>query len=130
MKTLVCGLPGSGKTTYCKEHLGKDGLCYDLDAIAAAFRLTEPHKEEHAQARALGNELLFAFFTHVDYYTKNVFIIRTAPKIEELKRINPDRVVICRNQYVERGTADKGDMLNRIREIEKHCMKFNIPVES
>lgn len=117
-------MPGSGKTTYCKNNLGATGLCYDLDALAAAFRLNEPHEEEHKQARALANELLFAFYTHVGIYSKDVFIIRTAPSIEELKRINPDQVVMCRGQYVKRGGDANTD--KRLQDVERHCLWNNI----
>lgn len=50
MVTLVCGLPGSGKTTYVKNNI-KDGLCYDLDYIAWALRLEGEHTEFHQEAR-------------------------------------------------------------------------------
>ena len=126
MRTLVCGMPGSGKTTYCKNHLGTSGLCYDLDALAAAFRLNAPHEEEHKHARPLANELLFAFYTHVGIYSKDVFIIRTAPTIEELKRINPDQVVMCRGQYVKRGGDTQTE--KRLADIERHCLWNNLPM--
>ena len=51
MITLVIGLPGSGKSTYAKKNLG-GGLCYELDAIAAAFRLRVPHEEPEGNAAA------------------------------------------------------------------------------
>lgn len=127
MKTLVCGMPGSGKTTYCKNNLGATGLCYDLDALAAAFRLSAPHEEEHRQARALANELLFSFYTHVGIYSRDVYIIRTAPSIDELKRINPDKVVMCRGQFVNRG--GDSDTEKRLVDIERHCLWNNIPFE-
>lgn len=128
MKTLVIGLGGTGKTTYCKNNLGRDGLCYDLDAMAAALRLKEPHEENHKQAALLANDLLFAFFTHVNEYTNNVYIIRAAPTIEEFKRIAPNRVVICKERFIKRnltGTSE-ADMLKRIADIEYYCMRYNI----
>lgn len=128
MRTLVIGMPGSGKTTYCKEHIGTTGLCYDLDAIAAAFRLKQPHEESHRQAAQLANDLLFAFYTHVNRYTQDVYIIRTSPTLEEFKRINPDKVVICKGQYVRHGTGS-GEQAHRIEEIEQYCLRRNIPTE-
>lgn len=130
MKTLVIGLPGTGKTTYCKNNLGRDGLCYDLDAVAAALRLRAPHEENHKQAALLANDLLFAFFTHVNDYSRNVYIIRAAPTIDEFKRIAPQRVVVCKKRYIKRnltGTNEK-DMLRRIADIEYYCMRYNIEI--
>ena len=46
MVTLIIGLPSTGKTSYAKNHL-RDGLCYDLDYLASAFRLQTPHEERH-----------------------------------------------------------------------------------
>lgn len=128
MKTLVIGLGGTGKTTYCKNNLGRDGLCYDLDAVAAAFRLREPHEENNKQAAMLANDLLFAFFTHVNQYTSNVYIIRAAPTIEEFKRIAPQRVVICKERFIKRNLTgtNETDMLKRIADIESYCMRYNI----
>ena len=34
---LICGPPGSGKTTYVKEHMIEGDLVVDLDAIASAL---------------------------------------------------------------------------------------------
>lgn len=132
MKTLVCGLPGTGKTTFVKNNIGRDGLCYDLDAMAAAFRLKEPHEEKHTGAMLLANDLLFAFFTHVDQYTGNAFIIRAAPTYEEFKRIAPKKVVICRTRYVKRpifGTSES-EMLKRIDALEQICLRQGITCET
>lgn len=49
LKTLVIGLPKSGKTTYVQNMPGK-WITYDLEYIAAAFRLREPHAERDSSA--------------------------------------------------------------------------------
>ena len=131
MKCLVCGLPGTGKTTYVKEHIGVNGLCYDLDAIAAALRLKSPHEESHAAARGLANSMLFAFCSYAWDYSRDVFIIRTAPPIEELRRIGPDKVVFCKKQYVQRGISgiEKREIVSRIEAVEEYCKRNNIPTQ-
>ena len=35
--TYVCGPPGSGKTTYARQHAGERDLVWDLDEVAAAI---------------------------------------------------------------------------------------------
>ena len=132
MKYLVCGLPGTGKTTYIKNRLGMDGLCYDLDAIAAALRLRGPHEENHAQARGLANKMLFAFCSYARDFARDVYIIRTAPQIEEMRRIMPDKVIICKNRYVRRGTAgtNEAELVKRLEAVEDYCRRYNIQVET
>ena len=132
MKILVCGLPGSGKSTYCKNNIGENGLCYDLDALAAAMRFKASHEEDHYPANKLANDLLSAFTTNAAQYSDDVYIIRTAPQIEELRQIQPDKVVICRDRYVKRNISaeQEKDAADRIALIEQHCSANNIPVEN
>lgn len=93
--TLVVGMPGAGKTTYVKKHLG-GGLVYDLDYIAAAFRLTSPKSEYHKVARLLANSMVRGFAQNARRKTGRVFVIRTAPMLEEVLDIDPDEIVYCK----------------------------------
>lgn len=105
MLTLVIGVPGSGKSTWVKHHMG-DGLAYDVDAISAAFRLSTSHAERHENARILANSMLRGFASNVRRYSSNVFIIRTAPTVEELCEIDPDRLVVIRTEHDITGRRD------------------------
>lgn len=97
-RVLIVGLPGTGKTTLAKQIIG-EGLCYDLDYIAAAFRLKVPGKEEHTGARKMANALFKAFAIKAEKYTGRVILIRTAPTIEELEAIEPTRIYECAREY-------------------------------
>lgn len=100
--TLVIGMPGSGKSTWTREHMG-GGLVYELDAIASAFRLSVPHKgEPHAGARRMAAALRSGWLAAVREYTDDIYIVRTAPSIDELAETQPDRMVVCTHQYVQR----------------------------
>ena len=98
MMTLVIGLAGSGKTTWVKRNMG-DGIAFDVDHISAAFRLTTSHAERNEPARLLANSMLRGFANNARLYSSNVFIIRTAPTIEEIEDIEPDRIVIVRTSH-------------------------------
>lgn len=116
MLTLVIGMPGTGKSTWVKKHL-EGGIAYDMDAIACAFRLTIPHKEEpHAGARRMAAALRKGWLDAAWQYSNNIFVIRSAPNAVELEETNPNRIVYCSHRYVER--PYKFDVVERQRQID------------
>ena len=123
---LVCGYPGAGKTTWVRNHLG-DGIAYDLDALAAAFRLREPHEERHDAARRMANDLLCGFLNSAGQYSDNVFVIRTAPWLDEMDDIAPRRVVMMLHRYVNR-PCDADGLQNRLRDVEQWCVENDVPL--
>lgn len=125
--TLVCGLPGTGKSTYVKEHLGAGALAYDLDAIAAAFRLRMPHEEQHDAAQQMANAMLFGFIDNARWYTNELFVIRTAPNLPELSRIHPDEVVICETQYIDRDVDVGLGAESKLWTVQRYCERNNVP---
>lgn len=132
-KILVIGQPGSGKTTWVKDQLGLDAIAYDLDAIAAAFRLRDPHEELHRGARKLAGKLMQAFSERAQTFAPRIFIIRSAPTAEEISQIRPDRLVICTGQYDIRRRKDFGEfdrdlIEKKIQDAKKYAELNRIPV--
>lgn len=126
---LVCGKPGTGKSTWTKQNL-KGGVCYDLDAIAAAFRLTVPHKEEeHAASRRMAAALRSGFIKLAPKYAKRLIVIRTAPDIAELSETNPDRIVICNKIKEVRRIDNEAEIDSRLDDIVKWAAINNVSVE-
>lgn len=125
--TLVCGLRGCGKSTYVKEHLTDGALAYDMDAIASAFRLRMPHEEYHEAARHMANDMLFGWLDNAERYTDEVYVIRTAPRLREVARINPDRVVICQTRYVVREMDDPDAAAERLEHLRMYCFHNDVP---
>lgn len=130
MVTLVIGLRGSGKTTKAKTLIGEDGLCYDVDAIASAFRLREIHEEYCSFARAMANDFLYGFLSYVGEYTDNIVIIRTAPSIEELEDICPDKLCVMSNRYVMRDMDDEQSAQERIDRAIEWARANNAEIET
>ena len=130
MRTLVIGMPGSGKSTWTKKHLG-GGLCYEMDAIASAFRLTVPHKEEvHAGARRMAAALRRGWLEAAAEYSDRIFIIRTAPDIMELEETKPDRIVVMTEQHVIRPYKYKPEEYRaQIAQCIRWAEANDVPVE-
>ena len=115
---LVCGLPGSGKSSYVKRHL-LGGLVYDLDYIAGAFRLDGPHGKRSEAARRMANSMAVPFAQNARRFAGLVFVIRTAPKVEELERIDPDEIIICGHGSRIEPDMDVDGMRARLRAVRE-----------
>ena len=91
-------MPGSGKTTYVKQHL-RNGLAFDLDHLSAAFRLSKPHEDTSASARKMAASMVIPFARNARRFAGLVYLIRTAPTIDEFQEISPDAVIICNHRF-------------------------------
>lgn len=79
MVTIVTGLPGSGKTTYCKGLINDHTVVYDLDAITAALS----YGKGYACARTLANSLINIVMDTADILGTDLLLIRTSPTAAE-----------------------------------------------
>lgn len=128
--TLVIGLPGTGKTALVKRRLAQtDGLAYDLDAIAAAFVLA--NKTESKAARKMANSLAQPFAQIARRYASQVYLIRTAPTIDELIEIDPDDLIICAKIHDPRKARgiDLEEKKNRISEAKAYAEANGISIK-
>ncbi len=132
MVTLVIGLPSTGKTSYAKNHL-RDGLCYDLDYLASAFRLQNPHEERHDAAIRMANDIAFGFYRNAREYAENIIIIRAAPSIEEVEEIKPDKIIIMRHEYQTKRVVTiqhkRTRLLGRIYDVIQWASRNKIILE-
>ena len=128
--TLIIGLPGSGKSTLARKLL-KGGLCYELDSIACAFRLTVPHQEEpHTGARRMAAALRRGWLAEAHNYADDIIIVRTAPDMDELMETEPDKIIVCTRQYVDRSYKfDKAEYQRQVDDVIGWAEDNNVPVE-
>lgn len=129
--TLIIGMPGTGKSTYAKKHLGTNGMAYELDAIASAFRLTVPHKEEsHTGSRRLAARLRQGWLQLAPQFCSHLYVVRTCPDIEELTQTNPDKLVVCRKIHAVRPYEfDKANYQERIDDAVQWAIANGVPIQ-
>lgn len=118
---LVIGNPGAGKTTYVKQRL-RNGIVYDLDAIAGALRLRSAKSELYKPARWLANDLLPGFTEAAHRYVDIVWIIRTAPSLDEFNLIDPTKLVVIHGNYGNEELTAK--RRHKISEKIKKCLDY------
>lgn len=130
--TLVIGFPGTGKTTYAKEYC-QGSLIYDLDYLKAALTYSDVHSSDDEDARKIANSFLMSFVIMGQQRNRDLCIIRTAPKIEELVAIKPDMLIVMLKEY---NISDREDFHEVDRELYetriaaciKWCDKNGVPV--
>lgn len=85
MITLVCGLPGSGKSTWArKKQALEGGYVIDLDELIACMRGTGVHiRREAAGIYFAMGDIAWMIAKRLDGVGENVIIIRTAPGEDE-----------------------------------------------
>lgn len=128
--TVVIGMPGTGKTTYVKTNM-KRGVVYDLDAIAGALRLQPPKSENYKPARWIANSLARGFTEAAHKYVNDVWMIRTAPTVEEIIEMNPTQLVVIYGNYGDKSLNDdrRATLAGRIREAVKWAKANDIEVK-
>lgn len=117
--TLIIGLPGSGKTTYAKEHC-KGCLIYDLDYLKAALTYSDVHAPDDEDARKIANSFLVPFLILAQQQSRDLCVIRMAPKIAEMETIKPDKMVVMLTEYDITGRDDYHEI-----DIEEYNMRIN-----
>lgn len=105
-------------------------LVYDLDAIAGAFRLNRPHEENFKPARRMANDFLKGFIQKAHDYAPKIFIIRTAPSIQEYEDINPDKIVFCMTEHCFREMDERQKAIKKINELMKYAANKDVVVET
>ena len=128
---MVVGKPGTGKSTWAKKNL-LGGLCYEMDAIASAFRLTIPHENDqdrHKGSFRMAAALRRGFLQMAPKFTNRIIVVRHAPDLAELAETNPDRIVFCTKVYAMRPYSQEEDLDERLEQIIKWAEANNIPVQ-
>ena len=131
--TLIIGFPGTGKTTYAKENC-KGCLVYDLDYLKNALTYSDVHSADDEDARKVANSFLMPFVIMGQQRNRDLCIIRMAPKLEELKAIKPDKLVVMLTEYdisnrEDFHEVDRDMYETRITACIKWCDKNGVLVE-
>lgn len=129
MVTLIIGLPGCGKSVLAKRLIEDGGICYDLDAIASAFRLKQPHEERCEYARRMANDLLIGWRIKAYDYHDNIVIIRTAPTTQEAQELSPDKIIILTKRWMHREMENEAAASERIEKLFEWAVANNIEAE-
>jgi len=133
---IVWGSPGSGKTTYVKEHMQEGDLVVDLDYIKQSISLSNRTecKDNLLDTAIKIRELLYDLIGKREVDTDNMWVIAGLPTMEEreqlVHRIKATEVVFiettekkCINRAMN--DRDRKDKDTQIEVINKWFKQYN-----
>lgn len=122
--TVVCGPPGSGKTTYVAQHAEASDLVIDVDVIAAdLFRLPlyRANKEQRMEAVRRRNKLLAGLADNSCPYARAWLIVMAGtPFARGFWRSKYGNIVVL--------DTPKSECIRRVRDDRRRLevMKFSV----
>lgn len=122
--TLICGRPGTGKTTLARSMMTEDSLVYDLDYLARAFRLG---RDDGGRSRWIANDLLAGVMVKCMDYTHDMIVVRTMPSPDELDMIRPTHIVLLTKMYVKDAVEPK-DFELRVTRMKIWARDNGVPI--
>lgn len=131
-------MPGSGKSTWVKNHMKKGDLAYDLDRIAGAFTFSEEERENLVArhiAIILRLEMIEAVLSEADGRNDlDCYIISTNPRLDILDSIQAHlldvRVMLISTKFKDRNLpagVEDGIQEHIISFLDK-CEEEKIPI--
>lgn len=141
---IVCGAPGSGKTSFVRRHMGKRDIVWDMDYICMALLGAKTPHGNHDRALTVAADMREAFYDcvvqHKGQWEKAWIITSVADMtlIDALaRRLNAD-VILMASVTLEQCTEqinndpDRPNKLFHIRLAEKwyEAMKDYLPPDS
>jgi len=135
MVKLICGLPGSGKTTYVKKHIKPGDMVYDFDALCKAVTYSDPHDAIiNSAVKQIINSMIYSFCNNTGLYgISDVYIIRTAPNKKEWDKIKDsvDEIIyiqapidLCIKRLSQRKNKET------LKDLKSICRRLNLFLQS
>lgn len=133
--TIVCGPPGSGKTTYVQQHKGPNDLVIDLDAIASDLSGQPLHgwnRDRWLNAALYRRNDILGSLSRPSKHTAAWFIV-AEPKARHRdwwnKTLRPQRIIVIEVDEVECLKRAASDPTRDMRRTEEAINKWWVDYE-
>jgi predicted ABC-type ATPase len=90
MVTVVAGLPGAGKSTYVRDHMGKGDIVFDADEIHHAITYRDAHSHRNNAEAAFINDIMFDLVRDHETFGNDLWLIRAIPDADMMRKVTRD----------------------------------------